>query len=138
MYFSNYDCEHLVDITDKNGNVAYWQIHNNFPEFSSEDLYDWIGTPFKLGPDHIFDTRIHDREFEANAMLLWVHCPENYYFGYQFKPEDTFSLSRKGIAIRKELNSRRKLFALSAIAAISGTISALVTAYQIILQLGVN
>ena len=138
MYFSNYDCERLVDISDKNGNVTYQQIKNEFPELSSEDLYDWIGTPFRFGPDYIFDTRIHEREFEANAMLIWVNCPKDYCLGYQFKPEDTFSLSRKGIEVRREVESHRKLFVLTALAAISGMLSVLITAYQIILQLSAN
>ena len=138
MYISNYDCERLVDITDKNGNVTYQQIKNEFPELSSEDLYDWIGTPFRSGPDYIFDTRIHEREFEANAMLIWVNCPKDYCLGYQFTPEDAFSLSRKGIEVRREVESRRKLFVLTALAAISGILSVLITAYQIILQLSAN
>ena len=115
--------------------MTYQQIKNEFPEFSSEDLYDWIGTPFRSGPDYIFDTRIREREFEANAMLIWVNCPDDYCLGYQFKPEDTFSLSRKGFEVRREVASRRKLFVLTALAAISSAMSLLIT---IILQLSAN
>lgn len=117
MAYTIGQCEALVSLADKSGRITFKQIKEKFPECRSIDLYDWIGDAFadKMSPT------------STTPLILWEKRPDDYVWGYQFKPDDSFVLSIEGDNLRYHLDKERYQKLLALIAAICSAVSAAIT-----------
>ena len=124
MAYTIGQCEALVCLADKSGRITFKQIKKKFPECRSIDLYDWIGDAFadKMSPT------------STTPLILWEKRPDDYVWGYQFKPDDAFVLSVSGDNLLHKLKKERCQLRWVIAATICSAISLAITIGTIILS----
>ncbi len=135
MGYTQADCERLVRLADKDGRITYAQIHKEFPDFSSQSIYDWIGDSFKQESGFDIDSRSLNESRWQTVMLFWDECPDDYKEGYEFKPTDVFQLSVKGDNLLYRLKKERHQNILNWIAAIGGAIGGIFAIVSVLISI---
>ena len=128
MMYSDKDCEKLVALANNDGFITYAQISKAFPDVDDSFHYDWVGDSFKSMSRALLNIDLrHLPSSDAQIMIYWVHCPDDYVNGYKFKPDDKFILSTSGKNLRHKLNKEKSQYRLAFIAAVASVISVIIT-----------